>query len=287
MRTGILRVVVAGLAGALTLAPARAAAPLTLAEAADGVLEVRAGGAVLARVRVETPPLRRAPARLREVDVEGHRVVELRVAVRGTPHEEVWVGEVGGPEARVIWSGLTGPRDVDAETALDVELTREGVVEYQTASQVTRCDGAPARLFPRAFDFEAGKFRPVLSPVPPPARERLVGRRGDPAMPKGRPVASFHFTAASTSAAAGSDARALAPPAAVDDGDPSTAWAEGLGGDGRGEFLTARPAAVGAVVRGLRIIPGDASAERRYPARNRVRAFQLSFGPRDEQRFDV
>jgi HEAT repeat protein len=298
MRSRILRVVsrlagAVGLAGAFLLASANAAAPpvrpapLTLADGAGGALEVRAGGAVLARVAVKTAPLRRAPARLREVSVEGRRVVEVRVAVRGTPHEEVWIGEVGGHEARVVWSGLAGPRDADGETALDVELTAEGVLEYQKASQVTRCDGAPARLFPRAFDFEAWRFRPVLSSLPSPARERLVGRRGDPAMPPGRPVASFHFTAASTTAAASSDARDLTPPAAVDDGDPATAWTEGLGGDGRGEFLTARAAAAGAVVRGLRIIPGDASSARRYLARNRVRALQLSLGPRDDQRFDV
>jgi HEAT repeat protein len=289
MRSGIVRVG-AALAGVLALSSARAAtppAPSTLADAVGGGLEVRAGGAVVARVPVKTPPLRRAPARLREVIVEGHRVVEVRVPVRGTPHEEVWVGELGGREARVVWSGLAGPRDADGETSLGVEVTPAGVVEYQTASQVTRCDGAPARLFPRAFDFEAGKFRPVLSPLPPAARQTLVGRRGDPAMPKGRPVASFHFTAASTTAAAGSDARDLGPPAAVDDGDPATAWSEGLGGDGRGEFLTARAGAGGAVVRGLRIVPGDAASARRFAARNRVRKLQLSLGPRDDERFDV
>jgi HEAT repeat protein len=106
-------------------------------------------------------------------------------------------------------------------------------------------------------------------------------------MPVGRPVGAFHFTAASTTAAAGSDARDLAAPVAVDDGDPATAWTESLGGDGRGEFLTARAGAGGAVVRGLRILPGDASSAARFKARNRVRKLQLSLGPREDQRFDV
>ncbi len=248
---------------------------------------MREGDAVLARVPLETPPLRRGRPRLREVTVDGRRVAEVRVAVRGTPREELWIGELGPGGPRVVYRGLAGPRDADGETSLRLEVTPEAILEYQTASQVTRCDGAPARLFPRAFDFDGGRFRPVLSPLPPPARETLVGRRGDPAMPKGRPVASFHFTAASTTAAAGSDARDLTAPVAVDDGDAATAWTEGLGGDGRGEFLTARAGAGGAVVRGLRIVPGDAASAQRFRARNRVRKLQLSFGPRDDQRFDV
>jgi HEAT repeat protein len=263
------------------------AAPLAVVEAADGALELSAGGAPVARVPFATPPLRRGPPRLREVTIEGRRVVELRVAVRGTPREEVWIGELGGRAARVVFNGPAGARDADGETALVLEVSADGVLEYQTSSQVTRCDGAPARLFPRAYDFEAGRFRPVVSPLPPPARETLVGRRGDPAMPTGRPVASFHFTAASTTAGAGSDARDLTAPVAVDDGDPATAWSEGLGGDGRGEFLTARAGAGGAVVRGLRIVPGDAASAQRFLARNRVRKLQLSLGPRDDQRFDV
>jgi HEAT repeat protein len=286
----VIGLAAAGLAGFLGLARARAAtAPLSLAESADGALDVRAGGAVLAHVPLETPPLRRGPPRAREVTVDGHRVVELRVAVRGTPREELWIGQIdqGGGRPRVVWRGFAGPRDADGEDAIDLEVSAEGVLEYQTASQVTRCDGAPVRLFPRAFDFAAGRFRPVVSPLPPPARETLVGRRGDPAMPSGRPVAAFHFTAASTTAAAGSDARDLAPPVAVDDGDPATSWTEGLGGDGRGEFLTARAGAGGAVVRGLRIVPGDAVSAARFRARNRVRKFQLSLGPRDDERFDV
>jgi HEAT repeat protein len=267
---------------------ARAAAvPLALAEAPDGALDVRAGGAVLAHVPLDTPPLRRGPPRAREVATDGRRIVEVRVAVRGTPREELWIGEVGGRAPRVVFRGLVGPRDADGETALDYDVSADGVLEYQTATQVTRCDGAPVRLFPRAFDFDAGRFRPVVSPPPPPARETLVGRRGDPAMPTGRPVAAFHFTAASTTGGAGSDARDLTAPVAVDDGDPATAWTEGLGGDGRGEFLTARAGAGGAVVRGLRIVPGDAASASSYHKRNRVRKLQLSLGPREDQRFDV
>ncbi|HSZ83238.1 MAG TPA: hypothetical protein VLA14_13200, partial [Polyangia bacterium] len=233
MRAWILRVVVVALTLATTVAARAEApfklAPLTLAAGADGGLELRAGAAVVARVPLKTPPLRRGDPRLRARDVDGHGVVEVRVPVRGTAGEEVWIGELRPRDVRVLWSGLAGPRDADGEVSVAVDVTNDEVLEYQTGAQVTRCDGAPARLFPRAYDFDAGRFRPVVSPLPPPARETLVGRRGDPAMPSGRPVAVFHFTAASTTASAGSDARDLAAPVAVDDGDPATAWTESLG----------------------------------------------------------
>ncbi len=267
------------------LAPTADAA-LTLAPAANGV-EVHAGATVVAGVPLTTPPLRRGAATLREVDVEGHRVVEVRVPVRGSSRAEVWLGELRSGGTRVVWSGFSGPRDADAETGLGVDLSSEGVVQYQTASLVSRCDGAPARLFPRAFDFATGKFRAVRSTLPAPAAVTLTARRGDSGMPVGRSLGAFHFTGASTTLGAGDDARSLGAPTALDDGDVATAWAEGLGGDGRGEWLTARAASSGTAVRGLRFVPGDASSAASFRARNRVRRFQLALGPKADQRFDV
>jgi HEAT repeat protein len=285
MRTWIRRML-AGCVG-LVVSTGAQAAPLTLAPAADGGLELRDGARVVTHVPVKAPALRRGPARLREVTIDGHHVAEVGVPVRGTAHEERWVGELRPRDVRVVWSGLVGPRDADGETAIGVDVSADGVVEYQTAAHVTRCDGQPPRLFPRAYDFDEGRFRAVMSEAPEAGGQKLVARRGDPAMPKGRPIEAFHFTAASTTSGAGGDARALTAPAALDDGDPATAWAEGLGGDGRGEFLTARSSVPGAAVRGVRIIPGDASSAARFRARNRVRRFQLALGPRAEDRFDV
>ncbi len=253
----------------------------------DGGLELRSGSAVLARVPMSTPALRRGVVALREITVEGHRVVELRVPVRGRPVEEVWVGDVGAKPARVIWSGLAGPRDADGETEIAVEVTPERIFEYQTAAQVSRCDGEPARLFTRAWDFGGGRFRPILSTPPAPGTQKLTARRNDPAMPTARPLGGFHFVAASTTAAAGSDAGLLSAPSALDDGDPLTAWAEGLGGDGRGEFLTARASAGHYRVRGLRIVPGDASTPERFRSRNRIRSLAIALGPDPAQHFDV
>lgn len=263
---------------------------LTVQSTGDGAVELRGAGGILARVVLATPPLRRGTPTVRQVDVEGHRIAELRVPVRGRAAEEIWIAELGASRtARVIWSGVAGARDADEETSVAVEVTPDRIFEYQTAAQVSRCDEEPVRLFTRAWDFGGGKFRPVLSAPPPaaPAPQRLTARRGDPAMPATRPLGGFHFTAASTTEGAGGEAGALAAPTALDDGDPRTVWAEGLGGDGRGEFLTARATAGHYRVRGFRIVPGDASKAGSFKAKNRLKSVAVVLGPEADRHFDV
>jgi HEAT repeat protein len=272
---------------ALAAAPAWAAPALRLTTAPDGALEIRADAALIGRFSPRTRPADRGTPVLADRVVGGHHLAELRIPIRGKPGEEVWIGEVDGHGPRVVWSGATGPKDADGETSVSVEVTPERVTEYQTAAEISRCDGQPPRLFPRAYDFEAGRFRPILPPMPPPGSETLIARRGDPAMPSGRPIADFHWTGASTTRGAGRDARALTPPVELDDGDPATAWAEGLGSDGRGEFLTARAAASGYAVRGLRVFPGDGASWQAFRANNRLLRFQVALGPAPAQRFDV
>ena len=103
---------------------AAAASPLAIAPAADGGIDIRDAKAVAAHVALKTAALRRGQPRLRELVVDGHRIAELRVPIRGTPAEEVWIGELG-PKAKSIWSGITGPRDADAETSIGVEADAE------------------------------------------------------------------------------------------------------------------------------------------------------------------
>ena len=88
-----------------------------------GAIDIRDGKALAAHVALKTAALRRGQPRLREVVVDGHRMAELRVAVRGTPAEEVWIGELAAEARKSIWSGLTGPRDADGETAIGVGWT--------------------------------------------------------------------------------------------------------------------------------------------------------------------
>ena len=266
-----------------------AAAPVTMTPAADGGIDLRDGRGVVAHVPLKIAALRRGQPKLRELVVDDHRIAELRVPIRGTPAEEVWIGDVGDARNRgkALWSGLTGPRDADGETAVAVEVDADRILEYQTSGGVTRCDGVPARLFPRVYDFDSGRFRPIMSPLPEPGIEKLVARRGDPAMPAGKPVSGFHWISASSTRASGGDARALGSPVELNDGDVATAWAEGMGGDGRGEFVTARSNVGGYAVRGLRVFPGDGASLDAFRAKNRVRRFQIAFGPQREQRFDV
>jgi HEAT repeat protein len=261
--------------------------PLTLTATADGGVDIVEGKAVAAHVALKTAALRRGQTRLRDLTVDGHRIAELRTPIRGTPSEEVWIGELTGKASKVLWSGIAGPRDADGETAIGVEVDGDRVLEFQTAAGVTRCDGVVPRLFPRAYDFDSGRFRPVMSPLPEPGVEKLTARRGDPAMPAGRPLGGFHWIAASSTRSSGSDARSLAAPVELNDGDVATAWAEGTGGDGRGEFVTARTTAGGYAVRGLRIFPGDGASLEAFRGKNRLRRFQIAFGAAREQRFDV
>ena len=128
----------------------------------------------------------------------------------------------------------------------------------------------------------------MLSPLPAPGVEKLVARRGDPAMPTGRPARRLSLDRGLDAPGRRAATRAgSARPSSSNDGDPATAWSEGLGGDGRGEFVTARTTAGGYAVRGLRIFPGDGASLQAFRAKNRLRRFQIAFGPAREQRFDV
>ena len=279
---------------------------------------LRRGPTVLARFEVSWPPpggARRAESAtpvlealpVERHDVHGHRVLVARVRRAGASGDPAdgrvwtWLGEEQGQATREIWSGLTGPRDADAETAEQVHLgppspaepsggdaeLADGVVLYQTAAEVSRCDDAPPWLFARRWDFAARRFRPIDGPVPPPASVVVTAHRHDPAMPGGAPLGGFRFVSSSTRLGDGGDARGLGAPTGLDDGDPATAWVEGRGGDGRGAFLTARAFGGRYTLRGLRIVPGDARSASSFRTHNRLRALSVLYGRGPGQRFDV
>jgi HEAT repeat protein len=79
----------------------------------------------------------------------------------------------------------------------------------------------------------------------------------------------------------------LTAPIGLDDGVPTTVWAEGLGGDGRGEFLTGRATAGRYRIRGFRIVPGDASTPAAFKSSNRLKTLALALGPEPQRRFEV
>lgn len=260
---------------------------LELASATSGRIEVRDGKRNLATLSPRTAPELRGKPALREVQVAGHRVVEVRIPVQGKAREEVWVAELGITDARPIWWDLAGPLDADGETRMDISVSEAEIMEYQSAMRVSRCDGGPVRLFVRTWDFAERRFRataPALA-APDAATPVIQARRDDPAMPTGRPADVFFWTIASTGATR-RDVRALTTPVALNDGDPSTVWSGGPASLARGELLSARSAAP-ALVTGLRLVSGDASDERTFAAVGRPARMLLLLGPGADQRFEV
>jgi HEAT repeat protein len=249
---------------------------LSAASTGDRV-EVRDGSEVIASFVPATPAAKRGPARVKELTVAGRALVEVRLPLSSNGgRSELWLGERGPRGTTALWTGLVGAIDGDGETTREVAATSEGLELYETAARLSRCDGAPVRLFRQQWDFAQKRFRPAPPILPPAAPQSLKARRADPDMPAGRPLGGFFWTVASSVAGA-HDARGLAAPFALNDGDPGTAWASE--GDGRGEWVGARSSTTAAAVVGLRITPG--------PEAWRPRKLTLLLGPADSQRFDI
>jgi hypothetical protein len=181
--------------------------------------------------------------------------------------------------------GIAGPRDVDGETA-SASTSTATACSSSRPRRSSRAATAAARLFPRVYDFDAGASARDVAAAGAGV-EKLVARRGDPAMPAGGRWAGFHWIAASSTRASGGDARALGAPVELNDArrrrpPGPRAWA-----------ATARRVRHRALdrrrLRGARL--RDLPRRRREPgrvrAKNRLRRFQIAFGPAREQRFDV
>ncbi|MBI2894714.1 MAG: HEAT repeat domain-containing protein [Deltaproteobacteria bacterium] len=271
-----------------TLAPGR-----IVRVAVRGIAGAHGTLAIGARPPIEAPLSLPLPAEadaisIRTVEVSGGAVVHVRSGAAGVA-EEALVALRGGRPA-VVWSGVTGLRgDPGGRTgkALGFEdLTGDGRPEallYDLSEPVRLCgDSSPAPLFPRAFDPGSGTLRPVLlnrlrgSRAP----ETVVSATWQSPGPPGRPLVSMAtFTSASSIQGDGEDPMRLAPPLALGDADLGTAWAEGRGGDGRGEFVTASLSG-GYGVRAVGVVissPGTPAEARRH---GRPRSLAIVFGDR-------
>jgi HEAT repeat protein len=256
----------------------------------NGSLELKAGERRLAEVKLSTPSAKRGEPKLKEAQVEGRRVVEVRVPIKDEAAAEVWVGTVGTTAATTVWSGRVGTTDRDGEAGREVSVEADGLYLYETAARIVRCDGLPVRLFTRKFDFQTRRWREVAPLLPPPASgPAIVARRGTPGMPAGRPRVQFPFTMSSAPPAEvrTRDIGQLVAPLALNDGDVETVWAQRGFGDGRGELLTARSGTAGQVVVGLRLLPGDTRSHAQFLAHARPRSLQVVLGAGADQRFDV
>jgi HEAT repeat protein len=269
--------VIGPVAGLLvTLAPSVSdATPLTSGQvnvSDDG--QVTHGAVVLGRIPLPPPP---RALRTATVEVDGHRLLQVKVTGRGGRAAELL--STLPPAPRSIFSGATGPQDVDGEWSRHLRVDRRGALLFQRREGALRCDGAPVTLFPRLYDFREQRFRPVSILARPEGIPEIIADRSAPGTPHGDPLNTFGLTFASTTLGDEERAANLGPPREAEDGRPETAWKEGLGGSGQGEFLTAQAQPSPYRLQALRIIPGDAASARSFRQANRIKSALLILSP--------
>lgn len=263
----------------LTLALAAPASSLTIDLDADGqpeavswdgsALVFRHGEALLGRI---APPAGSSGApRLAGLVAAGLPIVDARWPLADGQHEVHLVVRLGEGGPLVVFSGTTGPVG-DGERQMRLRVDEGGIVRYQTALGIDRCDG-DAMLFPEAYDAGQGRFRPVSFAAP--ADRPLTPSLKLPDFGQRPPVGLFRFTAASSEQGDERRADRLAPPRAIDDGRADTAWYEGTSGFGRGVWLTARARAPEQAIVGVKLEPAPG---------NRLHRLALLVG---ENAFDV
>ncbi len=147
---------------------------------------------------------------------------------------------------------------LDADYAIAVDATPNGIYRYQLRGDIHRCDGKPAYLFPEGFEPVSKKFGRAIPPDGIDSQAPRLQAHADPS-PAGPPLL-YRAHAASTQPGA-TDAGGLTIPTELDDGRNETAWREDLGSDGRGQFFTFESRVASAQARQLRIVPGAPSAQ--------------------------
>jgi HEAT repeat protein len=213
-----------------------------------------------------------ATARVEAVTLRGGAAVAV-VHVTGPGDERgaaVVAHRRGAPE--ILWSGRMDPHGDPGERRADVlevnDRTGDGfpdVVVGRTRESTRICGQEQTLLFPRAVDPRTLTLRPVLLrrlPEEPATGERHVRASRESPGPEGPPLLDRLIFTAASSVTGGSDDPALVPaPVALVDGDASTTWQEGHGGDGKWEFVTGRFDGGRFPIRALAVTPSPADAE--------------------------
>jgi len=243
-----------------------------------------------ARVARVTLPPGPCSLQVREIAVQGRaRVLAIKVSGSGGRAAEVVMltpAKTSKAGAKtLIFAGTTGAQGVDGEWSRHLRVDPSGILLFSRRDGAFRCDRAPVYLFPKLYDFSSGSFRPVSSVprVAGAAEIRATRAAALPPLTEG-PLNTFRLTFASTHMGDGQQASALGPPREAEDGQPATAWFEGLGGAGRGEFLTARALPSPYKLRALTIIPGHARDRGTFRKANRIRSALLVFDAKQQYR---
>lgn len=221
----------------------------------DGTLLVEWHGAAPSTLRLGENVLLRRPAEVQfEATAAGRiflaRATELR---RGGGTQARALAVVAhGRRLTVAYSGPVGPQGPDGEYAQEVAITSAGLVRYQTAPNIRRCDGE-TRLFVERYRDGVG-FQPfpeltlpaVNASSAPTGLQRLAS---PPPEYSGPSLGIYRWVAASAQAHV-SRADSLGPPRELDDDSPLSAWAPA---QLRGAFVTAQADGAGHSVRALRL----------------------------------
>jgi hypothetical protein len=219
------------------------------AEGADGAKLTASGGGAAPAGRVAVAHPQKA-----EVEVvrmrSGMDVAIVRIeGSGGQTGAALVVSRRGRPE--ILWTGRTDPHGDPGERRAEVvevaDRTGDGfpdVVVGRTRESTRICGQEETLLFPRALDPRTLQLRPVLLrrlPDSPATGEQTVLATLQSPGPERPPVLRrLVFTAASSSPGGGEDPSLVPAPVRLVDGDATTTWQEGHGGDGKWEFVTAR-----------------------------------------------
>ena len=250
--------------------PARAQA--LRVEARDGAVHVRIGS-----IDAALPLESATDATVEEVTLAGGTVVVV-VRARGDGREAAALVAQPGGRPRVLWSGRTdlhGDPGERSATVVDVaDRTGDGALDVivgTVAENARICGTERTLLFPRAVDPQTQTLRAVVLFQVPTAglQQELVATPTSPG-PQGAPlVAGLRFVGASSQDGAGEDVSAVGAPRTLERPEEGY-WAEGRGGSGRGEFVSAQRVASGLAVRAFAVTPSPVDATAAHLGRPKV-----------------
>jgi HEAT repeat protein len=249
-------------------------------------LDLVQGRRHLARLRLPEDVITGHEFKLERIDTGGNAVLRFSASPIGDDADllgrdsfQAWFVAGGGHS--LIWSGTVNALEPGARIEL-ADLNADGrkeVVLGEFDAQVLFCGRSRARLFPRIWDFKKRSFVPApFEPRLPPDTELVTARLDDDA------PSSSHFGDIVRFRSASSDLRdsrqglttRVSLPTALGDGQPSTAWIEGVAGPGRGQFVTADTSHA-FPMRGLRIFPGHGANDKAYAVHGRPSRVLLAF----------
>lgn len=220
----------------------------------DGKLLVEWQGAPASTLSLGDNLLLKRPAEVQFEATRSGRVILARATELrrgGSTQPRALAVLASGRRLTVAYSGPVGPVGRDGEYTQDLAITPAGLVRYQTAPNIRRCDGE-VRLFVERYREGAG-FQPDPDlTLPAPAPSAIAAPQISPSPPPDLTAPSlgiYRWVSASAQAHV-TRADSLGPPRELEDDSPLSAWAPP---QIRGAFVTAQADGSGHAVRALRL----------------------------------